>query len=135
MKTIILMAAALMLSACAKDPGASLSGNAESDGGMFAVATLAGAGSFEFKAAPFYTQLMIERHQAAVALRHHAISVDQAIAVQDGADAVRKLLDASLAACVQDAKTGQCTKNQAAAEILLDRAAVALDKVREGSRP
>lgn len=129
LKLLAAVAALVMLAACAK-PVAQLSGAADGDDGMFAVGTVASIGSFEFKAAPLYTQLAIARHQAAVKLRHREISVDQAQAVQDAADKVRKLLDSALSTCAQDEKTGKCTKNPAAADALLVSAFDAFPSVK-----
>lgn len=128
---MIAVAALVLLGACSHvERGVDLSGAADDSDGFFAVGTLAGVGSFEAKAAPLYTQIAVARHVAAVKLRHQEIPVAQAQSVQDSADVVRKLLDSALDACAQDQKTGKCTKNEGMADVLLDRAAVAISNVK-----
>jgi hypothetical protein len=91
-------------------------------------------GSFEFEAAPAYTQLAMARHRAAVALGHGSISVDQAEMVQSRADAVRQLLDQSIAACAPNAR-GHCAKSLTKARRLLAAAATKLAVINEESTP
>jgi hypothetical protein len=123
---IFAFAAALVLSVSAFGAD-SLGAKATADsGGVYMAASLAPLGSFEWVAAPRYTELATVRHNAAVKLRKGQISVEQAEAVQARADGVRKLLDAAVAACAQDDRTGQCQGSTQKASRLLVRASTQL---------
>ena len=138
-RSLVIVAALAVCAACSSPATApSLAGNADTssqvtfapstvqssaDSGAVAIfATLAPLGSFEWQVAPRYTALAAARHNAAVRLRKGLITVDQAQQVQADADATRKLLDASVAACAQSDRTGQCTKSAAEARRLLAKA-------------
>jgi hypothetical protein len=105
---------------------------AQPDGapGVFIAATLAADGSWEAKAAPSFTRLAITRRNAAIALRKGHITVDQALRIQAKADEARALLDKAVASCAQDNRTGKCTRNQVAADRLLEQATVKLLALR-----
>lgn len=124
---IIGVVAALMLSTAQAE---SLSGHAGDSEVGFAAATLAPAGSFEFKAAPAYTQLIMKRHRAEYLLKYGQISKSFAISVQTRADAVRKLLDQAIVACKQDDKTGKCTNDPKTANALLRSAKAQLAQIK-----
>jgi len=90
---------ALLLAACSSTPdrAAAIIAAAQLEPiESYAVATLAPIGSFEWQAAPAYTKLAMMRHNAAKALRKGEISVEDAIEVQNAADAIRAVLDAAV---------------------------------------
>lgn len=96
----------------------------------FAVATLSNAGSFEFGLASMFTGVAMKAHLAETALKAHKITAAQAQARHDQLAAVKKLLDASLAACSQDNKTGACTGDKVQAVALEKKAKIAYAKLK-----
>jgi hypothetical protein len=139
-----MVAGALLLVAASLTHAADapLSGNAVNRG-LSIVGTLCSAGSFECQVAPVLTRVIVLRHaaepvlqeaiDAALTLRDPAArksainkAADQAQASQAVADKARARIDAALAACAQDDKTGKCTGSQAKAERLLQRAVAVL---------
>lgn len=93
MRRILIIAAALALSACAVQPATPL--QAASHGNIAGFATIAQWGHWESELAPVYTRLAALRHRAARALDAGRIDVDTAIAIQATADRARAALDDS----------------------------------------
>lgn len=132
LRSLLIAAAAVLLSsaALAAPPKNPLSAQADGASGVFLAATLCSRGSFECATAPAYTKLAVARRSAAVALRKGTITVDHAQAIQVGADKVRALLDASLAACRQNDHTGRCTGDAQRANLLLAQARAGLSSLK-----
>jgi hypothetical protein len=95
---------------------------AKAETGLYVTGTLAALGSFEWDAAPLYSHNAMVRHTTAVALKRGMVSLEDAQRVLDETDAVRALLDQSLAACQQDDRTGKCRGDEKHARALLDAA-------------
>jgi|GEM_PF-2196434 len=99
-------------------------------GGIDLSATLAPFNSFEWQAAPSFTQLAVKRRQATAALRKGAISIEQFESVLKQTDRIRSLLDQALEACGQNDRTGKCTKSTRTAQRLLDQANAELARLQ-----
>lgn len=111
---VILGVLALAAVACATPASSPIQGAAHPNTGIELIGTLAPLGSFEWKAAPTYTQNAALRRRAAGLLRAGRIDVAAAQRVQERADLVRSRLDQALAA-------EQARQNERA-EQLLDQA-------------
>lgn len=100
MKYFVMALAVALLCACGfiGQQSSQPVGNGNAQGGLVAFATLAPIGTFEYKAAPAYTQLAALRYRAASLLRKSRITVAEAEDVQAQADHVRKQLDAAVKA-------------------------------------
>jgi hypothetical protein len=120
--------ASVALIACRQQAPAALEATPPADDAteLFAEATLAPVGSFEYQAAPLYTRNAANRHKAAVQLRHHRITAEEAQLAQNKADQIRLLLDRAIALCKEDDHTGQCTGDAKQASGALAEALVAL---------
>lgn len=91
-KLILTALAALALAACAMAPSQPVAGQAE-PGKPLVVGTLAPEHSFEWRAAPSWTQLLVLRHRTARLLDAKAIDVATAKRIQALADEARAKLD------------------------------------------
>jgi len=102
MKKLLLVMAVSLLAACGslqtQQPPTPLEANARSGFDTFAAGTLAPIGSFEWQAAPTYTQNAVLRHNAARALQKGSITLETAEEIQKRTDRVRELLDAAVKA-------------------------------------
>lgn len=92
-KTLIAIAAAVALAACASPVVTPIKAAAPASVSGFA--TLAVFGTWEMELAPAYTRLAAARHRAARALDAGHIDVDTAEVIQQSADQARRLLDDS----------------------------------------
>lgn len=98
MKYFIAILIALSLTACATQQSATpLMGATPPSRGSQAFATLAPLGSFEWRAAPYYTRNAALRHRAAALLDARRISVADARDLLNRTNSVRGLLDAAVA--------------------------------------
>lgn len=120
MRILILIAAALVLSACAAPTTPLATASAPRDTGVIVSATLAPLGSFEWTVAPDYTRLAVTRRLAARLLAQGRISVDVAEQVQVEADAARGLLDAAVAAGGGAANVAQAREHIVRAQKLVE---------------
>lgn len=139
-RSILIAAAAVLLSSTAVAADSSIKATATSGDGAFIAATLAPYGSFEFIAAPSYTKLALVRRGAIRTLRRDTEAcasqakptectgkaIARAESLQKRADDVRRLLDHSVTACAQNNKTGVCKGDQVKAFVLLSEASARL---------
>lgn len=120
MRSMILVAALALLSACAQSTP--LASAPERDSGVIVVGTLAPLGSFEWQVAPDYTRLATTRRIAARLLTQGRITVETAEQVQAEADAARRLLDEAVAAGGGAANVAQAREHIARAQKLVEAA-------------
>lgn len=96
-----------------------LAGSAES--GLFANATIATLGSFEWDTSPITNKAADILVSIPLALKKHEITKAHAQAQIDSADKAHDLVQKALKACKQDSH-GKCTGNEAKARALLEQA-------------
>lgn len=120
MRSLILVAAIALLSACAQTTP--LASAPERDSGVIVVGTLAPLGSFEWTVAPDYTRMATTRRIAARLLTQGRITVEVAEQVQAEADAARRLLDEAVAAGGGAANVAQAREHIARAAALVEGA-------------
>lgn len=89
----LLIAAAILLSACTTAPAVPV--QAAGQGNITGFATLAVWGAWESELAPAYTRLSILLHRTARARDARKITLDTAVEILGKGDLVRGLLDAS----------------------------------------
>lgn len=99
---------------------ADLAGKAES--GLFANATLATLGSFEWDTAPITNRAADVLTAIPMALKKHEITKAEAQQKIDAAGKAHDLVQQALKTCKQDAKSGHCKGSESKARTLLDQA-------------
>src|SRR4051812_12546744 len=122
--SIAVAALCLSVAACHTPPASdtSLQAEAKATAGTFLTAVLCTNGGFDCETAPVRVDATVQSRAALFALNKGELSKEQAQAAHDKVAAVFSLLDAAEAACGQDNKTGQCTKDKRTAINFLGQA-------------
>jgi hypothetical protein len=95
---------------------------AHAEVGLYADATLAVFGSFEWNAAPLHTHAASIIRRVTKAVREGTMTVDAGQMIVDQAKAADDLVKKAELACLQDDRTAKCKGNEAAAKQLLEQA-------------